>query len=172
MVKKAKYRLERKINNTIEIRKYSSLILARVEGLGDSGFGILFSYISGNNQQRTKVSMTAPVVSEQKIPLTTPVISETGSLAFILPEDYTIDNTPVPLDEQVKILQVPERNVAVLRFSGRWSDSIFKKKGEKLLDALEKAGIQAIGQVFFMRYDRPYMPWFMRRNEAAVEVKQ
>jgi effector-binding domain-containing protein len=72
----------------------------------------------------------------------------------------------------VKIVEIPERVVAVLKFSGRWSNSVFKKKSEEIIEELKKTGIKSVGQVFTMRYNGPFTPWFMRRNEVAVEVEQ
>ena len=169
MVEQAKYEVVRKIGE-IEIRRYPSLVIARVDGYGDSGFNLLFRFITGNNQQKSDIAMTAPVVSEQ-IAMTAPVLSETGSIAFIMPEGFTLEATPEPLDERVKIAEIPERTVAALRFSGRWSDSVFKKKSEDLLVEIKNAGLKTSGQVFSMRYNGPYTPWFLRRNEVAVQVE-
>ena len=169
MVEQAKYEVLRKIGK-IEVRRYPSLVIARVDGHGDSGFNLLFRFITGNNQQKSDIAMTAPVVSEQ-IAMTAPVLSETGSIAFIMPEGFTHETTPEPLDERVKIVEIPERTVAALRFSGRWSDSVFKKKTEDLLVEIKNAGLKTAGQVFSMRYNGPYTPWFMRRNEVAVQVE-
>lgn len=72
----------------------------------------------------------------------------------------------------MKIVEIPERVVAVLKFSGRWSNSVFKKKSEEIIEELKKTGIKSVGQVFTMRYNGPFTPWFMRRNEVAVEVEQ
>ena len=168
MVEQARYKVLKRIGK-IEIRRYPRLVIARVDGYGDGGFNILFRFITGNNRQKSDIAMTAPVVSEQ-IAMTAPVLSETGSIAFIMPEGYTIETTPEPLDERVKIVEIPERIVAALRFSGRWSDSILKKKSEELLKELTAAGIKTVGQVFSMRYNAPFTPWFMRRNEVAVAV--
>jgi hypothetical protein len=103
--------------------------------------------------------------------MTAPVLSEMASIAFIMPEGYTLETTPEPLDDRVKIVEVPERVVAALGFSGRWSDSIFKKKSEEMLKELAEAGIKTSGQVFSMRYNRPFTPWFMRRNEVAITLE-
>jgi hypothetical protein len=169
MVEQAKYDVLKKIGK-IEIRRYPSLVIARVDGYGDSGFNLLFRFISGNNRQASNIAMTAPVVSEQ-IAMTAPVLSETGSIAFIMPEGYTLETTPVPIDDRVKILEIPERVVAALRFSGRWSTSLFENKSEELLDELKNAGLKPDGQVFSMRYNGPFTPWFLRRNEVAVTTK-
>ena len=170
MVQQAKYEVLREINN-VEIRRYPNLVIARVDGYGDGGFNLLFNFIIGNNQQKSKIPMTAPVVSEQ-IAMTAPVLSESNSIAFVMPEGLTLETTPEPLDESVKIVEIPERVVAALKFSGRWSNSIFKKKSKELLEELRKAGIKTVGQVFTMRYNGPFTPWFMRRNEVAVEIEE
>ena len=169
MVEQAKYEVLKKIGN-MEIRRYPRLVVARVDGYGDGGFNLLFRFITGNNRQKSDIAMTAPVVSEQ-IAMTAPVLSETGSIAFIMPEGFTLETTPEPLDDRVKIVEIPERVVAALKFSGRWSNSIFKKKSEELLAEIENAGLKVAGQVFSMRYNGPYTPWFMRRNEVAVPVE-
>ena len=169
MVDAAKYEVLKKIGK-IEIRRYPSLVTARVDGYGDGGFNLLFSFISGNNRQKSDIAMTAPVVSE-KIAMTAPVLSEKGAIAFIMPEGFKLETTPEPLDDRVKILEVPERVVAALRFSGRWSNSIFQKKTEELLAEIEKAGLKVASQVFSMRYNGPFTPWFLRRNEVAAEVE-
>jgi hypothetical protein len=168
MVEQAKYEVTRKINN-IEIRRYSRLIVARVDGYGDDGFNILFNFITGSNQQKSNIAMTAPVVSE-RIAMTAPVLSESSSLAFIMPKEYTLETTPEPLDNRVQIVEVPERTVAALRFSGRWSDSIFKEKTKQLLKELESAGLKTVGHAFSMRYNGPFTPWFLRSNEVAIVV--
>jgi len=168
MVEQAKYEVLKKIN-TIEIRRYPRLVIARVDGYGDGGFNFLFNFITGNNKQKASVKMTAPVVSEQ-IAMTAPVLSEPNSLAFIMPKEYTLETTPEPLDDRVQIVEVPERIVAALRFSGRWSESIFNKKALKLIEELKKEGVKTIGKVFSMRYNGPFTPWPLRRNEVAVPV--
>ena len=169
MVEQAKYEVLKQINN-VEIRRYATLVIARVNGYGDGGFNLLFNFITGNNRQKSKIAMTAPVVSEQ-IAMTAPVLSESDSIGFVMPEGFTIETTPEPLDDRVKIVEIPERVVAALRFSGRWSNSIFKKKSNIMLEELKKAGIKTVGQVFTMRYDGPFTPWFMRRNEGTVAIE-
>jgi hypothetical protein len=169
MVYQAQYDVLKEIGK-VEIRHYPRLVIARVDGYGDGGFNILFGFITGNNRQKSKIAMTAPVVSEQ-IAMTAPVLSESGSIAFVMPVGFTLETTPEPVDDRVKIVEMPERVVAALRFSGRWSYSIFKKKAKEMQEELAKAGIKTVGQVFSMRYNGPFMPWFMRRNEVAVAVE-
>ena len=168
MVDQAKYDVLKEIGK-VEIRRYSRWVVARVDGYGDGGFNILFGFITGNNRQKSKIAMTAPVVSEQ-IVMTAPVLSEPGSIAFVMPEGFTLESTPEPLDDRVKIVEIPQRVVATLQFSGRWSNSIFKKKSKELLEELAKAGMKTEGHFFSMRYNGPFTLWFLRRNEVAVAV--
>jgi hypothetical protein len=61
--------------------------------------------------------------------------------------------------------------VAALRFSGRWSESNFNQKSKELTDELAKSAVKTKGNVFVMRYSAPFTPWFLRRNEVAIEVE-
>jgi effector-binding domain-containing protein len=157
MVKEAKYRLI-KILDKVEVRLYKNLIIAGVAGYGDGGFDLLFNYISGNNTTKANLEMTSPVLSEK------------DSIAFVMPEEYTLENTPKPNDERIKIQQIPERHVAALKFSGRWTTSNFTKKSKQLLKELQASNIKTKGNIFTMRYSGPLTPGFMRRNEVATEI--
>jgi hypothetical protein len=144
-------------------------VIAKVLEDNGDGFNILFRFISGSNRQRSKVEMTAPVISET-IDMTAPVLSTSDSIAFVMPNSFKLETTPEPIDKRVELQQIPERDVAVLRFSGRWTKSVFKKRLKELLEELRKAGVGTKGDAFAMRYNSPFAPWFMRRNEVAIEI--
>jgi len=169
MVEKVNYTLLKKIGK-IEIRRYPNIIVAQVDGYGDEGFNLLFRYISGANQTKQNIEITAPVIS-QRIPMTMPVISDQGSIAFVMPSDYILETTPEPLDDRIRIIAVPSRVVAVLKFSGRWSQTIYEARAKELIEELVQYEIKKHGKVFAMRYSGPFTPWFIRKNEVAVEVK-
>ena len=169
MVKAVKYRLIKNLDD-VEIRHYDKLIIAKVDGYGDGGFNLLFDFISGNNSSKSNLEMTSPVIS-RNIDMTAPVLSEKESIAFVMPEEYTLENMPTPNDKRVRIEEIPERNIAVLKFSGRWTSSNFEEKSEQLLRQLKKLEIQTKGNLFSMRYNGPLTPWFLRRNEVAIEIE-
>jgi len=143
-----------------------------VEGYeGDSGFSLLFNYISGNNKIKKQIKMTAPVITSEKIPMTAPVISKEDYMAFIIPSSYDEETVPIPTNSNVKIKHQPEKTLAVLRFSGKTSRKKVEKQIERLLGTLEKNQIQIIDKPILMRYNSPFAPGFIRRNEVAIEIK-
>ena len=170
MVEKAPYEVVKKAES-LEIRYYPSLILAKVENYNDdNAFSLLFDYISGNNKSQKKISMTAPVISSEKIPMTAPVISEENYFAFVLPSSYDEKTVPIPNNNKIKIEVQPEKKLAVLRFSGRTNYEKTNKKFKELFDLVKNNDIKTKGKPFLMRYNSPFAPGFIRRNEVAVEI--
>jgi hypothetical protein len=157
----------------IEFRQYPSLVLATADNSqNDAGFNLLFAYISGSNKARDTIPMTAPVITSQKIPMTSPVVSDATSMSFVMPAGKTREETPDPLDSRVRIVTLPQREVAVIRFTGYASPQEVDAVTSRLQDGLEKTGIETVGQPFLMRYDTPWMPGFLRRNEVGIEIRR
>ena len=145
----------------VEIRKYPALHLATVQGLAeDEAFGMLFQYISGNNKPGRAIPMTAPVVSDA------------ASMSFVMPAGSTWENIPEPLDSRVRIVMLPERDIAVIRFSGYAPQEDVDAAASRLQEGLKSEGIGTAGQPFLMRYDSPWTPGFLRRNEVAIEIRR
>ncbi len=169
----------------IEYRQYEPYLVSETvienaadyKAAGNEGFRRLFRYIAGGNQSRAKIAMTAPVAqtpASEKIAMTAPVQqsdSEDGwRVAFMLPTQYTLATAPVPIDPRVRVREVSGRLMAVLRYSGRWTERNFEKKRDALMDALDQESIAPIGDIQSAMYDAPYMPPFLRRNEVMIEV--
>lgn len=165
------YTIEKTIEDA-ELRHYPPMVLVTVQGMADNeAFGILFRYISGNNRTVTKVPMTVPVISTGKrIRMTAPVLSSRESFSFVLPPTYTIDNSPAPLDPRSTLESVPERWVAALRFRGTADAEAVAEKSQELRDILTRHEILSKGAVFLMRYNAPFTPGFLRRNEVGIEL--
>jgi hypothetical protein len=157
----------------IEFRHYPPLVLATVDTADENaGFNLLFSYISGSNKARDSIPMTAPVITSQKIPMTAPVVSDAESMSFVLPAGSTREQTPDPLDSRVRIVTLPEREIAVIRFSGYAPPKDVAAATSRLQDGLKNEGIGTTGQPFLMRYDSPWTPGFLRRNEVGIEIRR
>jgi hypothetical protein len=157
----------------IEFRHYPELVLATVDSAGDdAGFNLLFAYISGSNTPREKIPMTAPVITTQKIPMTAPVVSDVASMSFVMPTGTTREQTPDPLDSRVRIVTLPERDIAVIRFSGYAPPDDVDAATSRLENGLKNEGIVTEGRPFLMRYDSPWTPGFLRRNEVAIGIRR
>ncbi len=175
-------------SGAIEYRQYKAYLIAEtvVEGAadfdsaGNEGFRRLFRYIAGGNTGRSKIAMTAPVSQaaqaekSEKITMTVPV-QQAGSgagwrIAFMLPRQYTLDTAPVPSDSRFRVVAVPGRIVAVLRYSGRWTESNYVEHRDDLLTSLAEKGIKPSGEPWLARYNAPFSLPFLRRNEVLTEV--
>ena len=168
MVETPKYEVIQKLGE-VEIRKYPTLFLATAKGEADL-FGLLFNYISGANKGSSKISMTAPVITLEKIAMTSPVFTDADSMSFIVPSMYTRETIPEPTDPHITITEQPSKTLAVIRFSGWGRSRTVEEKTQILLETLRRNNIEIKGEVTLMRYNPPFTPWFLRRNEVAVEV--
>ena len=183
-VEKAKYQvLESEVE--FELRQYEPSIVAEtvVEGnfneVGNEGFRRLLAYISGKNVKKQSISMTAPVTQEasaEKIAMTAPVSQEKvgGSwrITFLIPSKYTLDTLPEPLDERVVIKEIPGHLMAAIKYSGTWNRNRYEQKRALLTEWVQKRRWTAVGSAVWARYDPPFMPWFLRRNEVLIHVEQ
>jgi hypothetical protein len=146
---------------------------------GNEGFRRIYDYISGNNQKRQSVAMTAPVGQEagsKKIAMTAPVTQENKNnkwrITFIMPEKYTLETLPEPNDDRVKLVEAPGRLMAAVKYSGTWSEGRYKKNKALLEEFIQRRGLTKAGAVVWARYDPPFMPWFLRRNEVLIPVEK
>ena len=86
-----------------------------------------------------------------------------------MPSGRTLADLPDPAGD-VTLREVPERRIAALRFSGRWTDANFETHAADLMAWIEAQGLTPPGPVEFAYYNDPFTPWFLRRNEVLVEV--
>ncbi len=157
----------------VELRRYPALVIATVRGVPENeAFGFLFRYISGQNRTRKKIPMTAPVITSETISMTAPVISDEGSMSFIMPSTYSRDALPEPLEEEVKIDEIPPRDVAVIRFRGTADEESVAAMTRRLMEILREHDLPVAGRPFLMRYNPPFIPGIFRRNEVGVEIRR
>jgi len=180
-----KYSVLKEYEN-FEIRNYASYLVAEVdiEGSynksGNEAFRILAGYIFGDNQSSTKMNMTAPVESEaiqssEKMNMTAPVFSNKNvngyTYRFVMESKYTQETLPVPNNSKIRITEIKDRVMAVISFSGRWSQKNFEKHEQILVNDLKNAGIGVASEAIYARYNAPFTPWFLRRNEIMFEIE-
>ena len=166
-----------------EIREYPAYTVAEVlmpgpaADAGNQGFRILAAYIFGKNRGDRKLGMTAPVTQAPapvKLDMTAPVTQAPADggfvVQFILPSGVTADSAPVPLDDRIRVREVPASRVAVIRYSGFWSESNYQEHLASLRSALEAANLITTGEPVYARYNPPFTPWFLRRNEIWLRL--
>lgn len=173
-----------------ELRQYAPMVVAEtfVDGSQDDassrGFKAIAGYIFGDNkragQKASTIAMTAPVTvekqdSSQKIAMTAPVTLEQQGdrwrVHFVMPAQFKMSDLPQPNNAAVTLREIPGRKVAALRFSGFVGEEKVLTKTAELRDWIAARGLAAAGPAQLARYDPPWIPPFLRRNEILTEVK-
>jgi hypothetical protein len=167
-----------------ELRRYESYIVAETyvegdfEAVGSDGFRRLADYIGGKNKKKTSISMTAPVSQKpvsEKIEMTAPVTQERENqrwrITFMMPTEYTMESLPIPDDDRIALRREEPKTTAVIRYSGTWGKERYEKHERKLVDWIAVKGWEITGAPVWARYNPPFMPWFLRRNEILIPVE-
>jgi hypothetical protein len=182
------YTVLERIEDRVEVRRYERRVAIETTveaGSAEAGrnqaFRRLFDYISGANQGQAEVAMTTPVevdAEAEKIAMTVPVETaaavEDGryTMRFFLPSAYTVATAPAPTNPTVRIVELPEVRVAVLRFSGSRDRANLERRQAELLRALKQSDWRPAGTPTSLFYDPPWTLPFLRRNEVTIPVVQ
>ena len=184
-VEEASYRVLES-EDKFELREYASLVVAETsvdagfKEAGNIAFRRLFGYISGDNESKQKIAMTAPVIADsnkgEEIKMTAPVMGESdGSnwrYRFVLPASYSIETAPAPLNDSVRLVTVPKKKVAVLRFSGLVSEDDVKNKSRQLSLWMTANNLMIASEPRWAGYNPPWTISFLRRNEVMIDVTE
>jgi len=179
----------------VEMRRYPPQVWAETvvhdstsnESLHE-GFRRLAGYLFGDNNEATRLTMTAPVLSSypagpragEPIDMTAPVAAELGdagdlldrTVAFVMPADRDLATLPAPHDRRVRLREVHPRLVAALPFRGNYESGLPNEKREELLQRLREAGIATRGEARFAGYDPPTTWSPLRRNEVLIDLDE
>lgn len=179
------YQVTRQLDHDVELRQYAPYVVAEVDlkatadDAGNQAFPILAGYIFGNNKGERKFAMTAPVTQTAapvKMAMTAPVTQAAvpgGGMRvqFVLPKGVTVESAPEPLDARVQLRLVPASAWAAIRYSGMWTQSNDDEHLALLKTTLDKAGVATQGEPVLARYNAPFTPWFLRRNEIWLALR-
>ena len=177
-----------KTEEPFEVREYEPLVIAEIlvdasfDEAGKIAFKRLFGYISGDNAAASEIAMTAPVMAldengsgGEKISMTAPVTGQQTAqgwrYAFVLPSGYTLANAPLPTNPEVRLSQVPARQVAVVRFSGSRSETAYARNLSLLRQWMRQNQLEAGSLPRVAGYDPPWTLPFLRRNEVMIDIK-
>ncbi|MFF4876294.1 SOUL family heme-binding protein [Micromonospora sp. NPDC000668] len=169
-----------------ELRRYPAHLVAEMQVEASftraplEAFRPLAAYLGGANRARHPAGLTTPVMPEatgtEKIPMTVPVVQEEGErpgaylVQFVMPANSTAATLPEPVDPRVRIREIPAQLAAAMRFSGRWTEQAFGQRATALGRAVTAARLQPTGAIRYARFDSPWKPWFLRRNEVVLPV--
>ena len=147
----------------IEIRRYAPRLMAvtTMSGDEDDGFRVLAGYIFGGNAQEQKIAMTAPVQQS---------MAGEREMAFMMPEEYALEDLPDPNDQRVGFRESPAYSAAVIRFSGWASAEKADTNWQQLRRFLITEGIEITGEPTLNQYNPPWTLPFLRRNEIIVPI--
>lgn len=165
-----------------ELRRYGPTLVAETrvsgefEGVGNQAFRRLANFIFGGNAAGEKIEMTAPVIQQPldtRADLDATPAEPRGDyvLSFVMPRRFSADTLPAPKDPAIQIRSEPPRTLAARRYSGRWTWENYRLNESLLIEAVRAAGLTPIGHTLYARYNAPFTPWFLRRNEVLVEVR-
>lgn len=168
----------------VEFRKYSPYVVAEVvlntatEDAANQAFPILAGYIFGKNKGEKKFSMTAPVTQtaepirlEMAVPVTQATVTGALRVQFVLPRGVTLETAPEPIDPRVQLRLVAARTWAVIRYSGSWSKANYEENLGILRALVEIHAVATEGEPVWARYNAPFTPWFLRRNEIWLALR-
>jgi SOUL heme-binding protein len=178
------YEVMRKLGDQVELRQYAAHVVAEVvlqvsaDEAGNQAFPILAGYIFGKNKGERQFAMTAPVTQSavpMKMAMTAPVTQSAAPggmrVQFVLPKGVSLDSAPEPLDPRVQLRLVPASQWAAIRYSGTWSQANYDEHLALLRAALDQAGVATQGEPVLARYNPPFTPWFLRRNEIWLALR-
>jgi len=166
MTEEAEFRVTQTRGN-VEFRVYPHLVLASVTVNGDFetapnyGFRPLVQYISGDNVGATKLAMTAPVMHV--------ATSDTSHvISFVLPRETPA--VPTPRRKELSTHTMDNLSAAAVRFTGAWKESRARRAESDLRALLAEWKVRVVGDAIFARYDPPWKPGFLRRNEIIIPI--
>lgn len=151
-----------------ELRRVARCTVAEVvqrgaaERVGTTAFGPLVRYISAK-----QLAMTAPVLQQQG-----EADASEWVVGFVLPGSHGIAEYPVPDDANVTLREVPEHLAIAARWSGRWDYAGVERRVQLLQTVIAREHLEQAGPPVWARYDPPWKPWFLRRNEVLIEVRR
>lgn len=157
-------------HGNFELRKYEALpiVSTPMESMnkGNDAFRSLFRYIRGENENNTKISMTAPVFMDSGTKS-----EKNGRMSFYIPATVAAKGAPTPNADQIVVSEIEAGSFAVLRFKG-WKDEDKRREAKAILARhLSQFALKPIGQPFFAYYNPPWTPEFFRRNEIWQRVE-
>ena len=152
-------------DSPFEVRRYPSLPAATtpIRGDNEAAFMRLFRFIDRHNSTGEKIAMTTPVFFDGQ-----PGAQE--RMTFVMPEETVRTGIPLPSAGAITLEERPAQRVAVYRFSGSNRLAREWEAVARLRAWVTSEGLQTLGEPIIAYYDAPFIPGFLRRNEAMLRL--
>ncbi len=154
----------------VEIRDYGARLVAEHSVRGpyrravEQGYIRLERYFTGENTIPEAMALTMPVMARQE--------ADGGWTTVLpLPEGYSLETAPRPVDQRIRVVEQPPRRVAALSFKGAVGEAILREQAPRLDAWLEARGIAHRGDFTLASYDPPWKPTAWRSNEVLVTLR-
>ena len=126
------------------------------------GFRTLFNYISDKNEEKTKISMTVPVIEGKN--------EEGYRMSFVVPKRFG-SNPPKPVDARLTITKMEGGRYAVILYRGTSNSKLEKEKEKLLLDWMKEKNLPVEGSAKVAFFNPPFIPGAFKHNEVMIRVK-
>lgn len=117
---------------------------------------------SGDADSGEKIAMTAPVEFEKE--------GDAWRYQFVLPQGYSLETAPRPLNPDVTLAEIAPRRVATLRYSGRATLEAQNRNADVLIEWLESTDWEPQSEPRWAGYNAPWTLPPFRRNEVLIDV--
>ena len=164
-----------------QVRDYPALTVAETVVQGarraalDGGHRVLADYLTAKSRGGEPIPMANPVIQDAGDPMGSdpPMFDDDLEGAwrtrFVMPERRSLADLPDP-PEGIELVEIPPRKVAVISFSGRWTDELLKEQEDRLRGWLARRGERADGEPEYAFYNSPMIPGPLRRNEVWLAL--
>jgi hypothetical protein len=170
MTEKQEFRVIRTYKE-FELREYKPCVIAEVKVseqysiATNSAFSSLFKYISKGNRASQKIAMTAPVIAANR---SEELTSDEWYISFVMPSGSTIGHLPFPNDPHVKLRELDTEICVAKSFKGKATSELTEQMTRQLRADAEKVHIALSDETRICRFDPPFKPGFMQRNEIVI----
>lgn len=153
-----------------EIRDYDTMVVAEFTMRGsysqsvNQGYIVLEQYFLGKNAVPEAIAITAPTMVRNDL-------AGGWTTIFYLPSGYRAESAPPPNDRRIRVIEIPPRRMASIRFHGKLNEGAMREQVAKLEAWLAARGIAHNADFTLAGYNAPWIPAWRRRNEVLVTLR-
>ena len=130
----------------------------------NEGYIRLERYFTGENTVPEAMPIAPPIMVRDDG-------AEGWTTILVLPPEYRVETAPRPNDQRIRVVELPERRVAAVRFRGRLGERVMRREVARLRAWLAARGLAHRGDFTMASYDPPWKPSSLRRAAVLVTLR-